>query len=84
MTQNAETVVCHYCGTADDIRPYGPGGSWTCFPCMKASPERGAVVQAAFGALLDANEAVSKTGAVLLTSDGPVPFEPEQSDGFVT
>jgi len=51
---------------------------------MKASPERGAVVQAAFGALLDANEAVSKTGAVLLTSDGPVPFEPEQSDGFVT
>lgn len=71
------TRSCHYCGTTDDdLRPYGPRGSWVCFPCATATPERNTAAQRAFGALLDANAAVSETGAVLLTGDGPVPFEP--------
>lgn len=72
----SDRAVCSYCGEGDDLRPYGPGGSWVCFLCATSTPERDAAAKAAFGALLDANEAVSTTGATLLTSDGPVPFEP--------
>jgi hypothetical protein len=41
---------CHYCGEPGDLRPYGPDGSWVCFPCTTATEERsdaaGAVFQA--------------------------------------
>lgn len=30
--------ACYKCGVTKDLRPYGPGGKDTCFPCMKATP----------------------------------------------
>lgn len=36
----SDTQACCYCGTtADELRPYGPGGKWTCLPCIKADPD---------------------------------------------
>lgn len=68
---------CHYgCGKTTDLRPYGPGGAWTCFDCMRATPEREREAKARYGALLDANEAVSTTGAVVIGEEqGPRPLE---------
>jgi hypothetical protein len=81
---------CHYCGRDEDhtlnergkmtveLRPYGPGGAPICFECATATPEREAQADAAFGALLSANEAVSPVGVAMIgASDGPVPFDPE-------
>jgi hypothetical protein len=68
---------CHYCGTTErEMRPYGPGGSLVCFPCATATPEREKDMEAQFGLLLAANEAISPSGATVLTADGPVPFDP--------
>jgi hypothetical protein len=60
---------CYYCGVTKgelaqqgrELRPYGPGGSDTCFPCMKATPERERAAQGAFGALLDATSLLGLT-----------------------
>lgn len=62
------------------MRPYGPGGSWLCYRCMKASPEREAAAKAAFGALLDGAESISTTGVVAIGQEsGPRPFDPEEA-----
>lgn len=67
---------CYYCGSTDRaLRPYGPGGSWVCLPCITATPERDAAAGAVFGALLDAAQAVSPTGiAAIGTSAGPMAY----------
>jgi hypothetical protein len=66
------TRACHYCGTTEELRPYGPGGADICFPCMKATPEREATASGAFGALLDAAAAISPI--VMIGQDtGPEP-----------
>ncbi|GAA1138718.1 hypothetical protein [Nocardioides aquiterrae] len=73
--ENAEHA-CHYCGTTekDDLRPYGPGGSWVCFPCATATPEREQQAKNAFGALLDGAAAMSPDNAVMIgTEQGPRP-----------
>lgn len=69
--------TCHYCGTSEkDLRPYGPGGAWVCFPCAMATPEREAQAEAAFGALLEGAEAISPTGIVAIgEQSGPRPFD---------
>lgn len=68
--------VCHYCNQPGELRPYGPGGSWVCFPCATATPAREQAAQEAFGTLLDANEAISPSGAVAIgESGGPRPFD---------
>jgi hypothetical protein len=73
---------CHFCQTTErDLRPYGPGGSWVCFPCATATPERDTAAQAAFGALLDAAGEISPTGAVAFgETDGPRPFDPREAN----
>lgn len=72
----AEHRSCHYCGTTTaELRPYGPGGSWVCFPCVTSTPEQEQAAHAALGALLDANETLSPTGTTLATKDGPVPLD---------
>lgn len=69
--------ACHYCETTErELRPYGPEGSWVCFPCATATPEREHGTEAQFGLLLNANQAISPSGATVLTTDGPVPFDP--------
>lgn len=68
---------CVHCGTSEkELRPYGPAGSWVCFPCATATPEREKELEAQFGLLLNANEAISPSGATALTAEGPVPFDP--------
>ncbi len=65
---------CHYCGpTGAGLRPYGPGGSLICFPCMKATPEREQTAKQAAIALVAAAAAISPHGAVILTKNGPQP-----------
>lgn len=77
---------CHYCGKSreqllaegkrDPLRPYGPGGSWVCFGCATATPEREAAADATFGVLLQANSLISPTGVVAIgEADGPRPFD---------
>ncbi len=74
---------CHYCGiTATDLapnelRPYGPGGSDVCYPCMKADPARETAAAAVYRTLLEAAAAASPTTAAEVgTPDGPRPFNP--------
>lgn len=73
--------TCHYCGPTDrELRPYGPGGSTICHPCMKATPEREESAKAAFGALLDGSAAISTTGVVAIgEASGPRPFDPNEA-----
>jgi len=54
MTGQPIQKHCCHCGSAtEELRPYGPGGAWVCFPCgMK--PENRAMTDAMFGAQLDA------------------------------
>lgn len=86
MTTNdpAKTAVpaCHYCGTTEkELRPYGPGGTWVCFPCATATPERESAMEAAFVALLDGATAISTTGIVAIGQEaGPRPFDPEEAN----
>lgn len=68
---------CHYCGTEENTRPYGPGGSAICFPCMKADPARERAAEASFETQLDAAEAMSPLGGVVLLPGGPQPMLPE-------
>ena len=57
--------TCHYCGTSEEeLRPYGPGGSWVCWECAMATPERKTQTEQAFGALLDAAGSVSDVVAI--------------------
>lgn len=65
-----------------ELRPYGPGGADICVECAFATPEAKERTKAAFGALLDATEAVSD-GPVMLGADtnGPVPFDPRRLGG---
>lgn len=62
---------CYYCGSTDDTRPYGPGASQVCFPCVTSDPERDAAAVAVFVAQLEAAAAISPI--VLLDEDGPNP-----------
>ena len=66
---------CYYCGTTTkELRPYGPKGADVCYPCG-TSPEHEQETKAAFGALLDANTAISPLNVVVIGSDeGPQPF----------
>jgi hypothetical protein len=75
--------ACHYCGPTDrELRPYGPGGSWVCFPCATATPEREQLAGSAFGALLDATVSVAPGGVVQIgTKTGPIPFNPAAPGG---
>lgn len=34
-----EPEVCAMCGASAELRPYGPGGAWVCYPC--AMKDRG-------------------------------------------
>lgn len=69
--------TCHYCGPTDkELRPYGPGGSDICFPCVTSTPEREAAAKGAFGALLDGAEVISGGVVMIGTEEGPVPFDP--------
>lgn len=67
---------CHYCGTTEGLRPYGPGGDPICFPCMKASPEREQEAQARYGLLLDANAVLGDGVVTIGTDEGPTPGPP--------
>jgi hypothetical protein len=69
-------MKCHYCGTTDDTRPYGPGGSSICFPCMKADPEREKTAEQSFVAQVEAAAAMSPYRVVVVNTaaGGPEPL----------
>lgn len=76
-----KSKACHYCGKGaevDEMRPYGPGGSWIHYRCMMADPAREAGAKRNFGALLDAAQAVGSGVATIGEGceDGPVPGAP--------
>lgn len=72
-------MSCVYCGTNQDVRPYGPNATDICFTCMKATPEREATAAATFGVLLAANQAISSSGAVAIGDGPPRPFDPNEA-----
>ena len=68
---------CHYCGpTEEELRPYGPGGTNICFPCMTATPEREDAAKGVFLALLDGVAAVSDGAVMIGSEEGPLPYTP--------
>lgn len=75
-----ETRACHYCSTTEnDLRPYGPGGSWVCFPCGTKTPEGTKQAKSGFSVLWDAAHAISPTGIVAIgETTGPRPFDPNE------
>lgn len=73
----SEIGECHYCGTSEEeLRPYGPGGSYICFPCIEDSPERNEAAVANFVTLVEAAHAVSDI--IMLGPDGPQPLVTEK------
>jgi len=76
MTDTA--TKCHYCqqGEAElgpgALRPYGPGGTAVCFPCVsdEAHPEREQAAHDAFTAQINATMAASPIGGAIVDPDG--------------
>ena len=48
----SEKKCCHCSATTEEMRPYGPGGAWVCFPCAM-KPENRPTTDAMFSAQLD-------------------------------
>ena len=72
MTHNRPIRTCTYCNTPNtvsELRPYGPGGTWVCFPCG-TDPKRVATTEKEFGKKLNAAGPVALIG----DEDGPAPF----------
>ena len=68
--------TCHYCGIDGlisgekfdknrELRPYGPGGSWVCYPCA-ATPERREQTEMNMGLAFGMAEAASPFGSVVI------------------
>lgn len=70
-------ATCQTCSNefeADDLRPYGPGGSLICFPCAM-SPERKKQTEANLSAQMDA--AMAQSNIVIIGEPtGPRPMNP--------
>lgn len=64
---------CHYCSAARDLRPYGPGGAWVCFPCATATPAREEAAKAEFLSKLD-----EAGPLVALDEGGPRPLSDDE------
>lgn len=61
--------TCSVCRQEAELRPYGEGGAFVCFPCgMKDEATAGDQ----FAKRLAAAESV--TGISLLTPEGPIPY----------
>jgi hypothetical protein len=70
----ADKPGCHYCTTTEkELRPYGPGGTWVCYPCATATPEREQETARGFGALLEAADTIGGGVATIGHTDGPRP-----------
>jgi hypothetical protein len=67
---------CHYCKRSEsptlELRPYGPKGSWVCFPCATL-PEHEDQTKREYLQQLDA--AGVQSPVVVLTADGPKPLK---------
>ena len=68
---------CFYCGLEhgdppNDLRPYGPGGSFVCFPCAMSTPAREAAAYQNFKNQLDGCGPVAVIDG---TEVGPYPIE---------
>ena len=69
--------ACCYCGTTvAEMRPYGPKGAWTCFPCATSTPEREREAEKQFAAQFASAEKSSPSGVVVIGAEaGPYPVE---------
>lgn len=70
--------ICFYCGERTETRPYGPGGTDVCLPCVEADPEREKAAKANFHALIEMAQAASPHGAAVIGTGLP----PEPYVGF--
>lgn len=69
---------CHYCGRPEeDMRPYGPGGAWTCYECAR-KPENLPETQRQFAAQFDAAAEAGRGVIVLGETTGPRPKFPRR------
>lgn len=66
-----DSGICFYCKKAvHDLRPYGPGGSLICFPCMKENPEREELAKQQMKLYIQS----MGTAVVVGLENGPVPL----------
>lgn len=77
----SEQLSCHYCSKQFknyELRPYGPGGAFVCFPCG-TSPENNEASKAEYLAQLDAAIEVAGDSRVIVIGEhtGPRPLIPK-------
>ena len=64
------TRACCYCGTGEELRPYGPGGALVCYGCASATPERRAEVDRHINAAFDLAQRLSPKFALIVDEHG--------------
>lgn len=79
----ADGDTCARCGEVEDTRPYGPGGTQICMPCVRSDPQLEATVVSAFLTQLDAAVAMVGDGGIVImdAGNGPVPYVLGDIDG---
>lgn len=76
---------CRYCHATGDLRPYGPKGSWVCFPCATSTPERNEEAKKQFLQQLDEAFDRSDSGVVIMDgSNGELFPMTDDGDGVGT
>ena len=72
---------CYYCdqtedakGPTDAFRPYAPGGAYTHFSCMMATPEREKLAKRLFGECLDSSTEKAGPGGFVVISNIDPPY----------
>lgn len=58
-------MTCYYCPSEEDLRQYGPEGSYVCYPCG-ASPEHEEETMANFIAQMNAARAMLGEGGMIV------------------
>lgn len=67
---------CYLCSSpTEELRPYGPNGSWVCFSCAM-KPENLSETEKQFNSQLDSAIKSSKGVIVLGEETGPRPLHP--------
>lgn len=59
MEMNMTDEKCIYCDATEEIRPYGPNGSWVCIGCVTSDPEIEREAEKNFLAAMDSAGGVS-------------------------
>lgn len=76
---------CCYCGVGynkkkSNLRPYGPGGKYLCFNCLKSDSKIENEAEKQFVKMLES--AAKESNIVILVNDGPKPIRSKDDDNL--